>query len=274
MANYLKTEPQMSINPEEAVALGAGVQAGIIAGEPIDAILVDVTPHSLGIEVAEIHLGLIIPDCYNVLIHRNTTDPGDQGGGLLYLHPDQDTVEIKVYQGEKSSASENTLLGKFKISDLKPEHPGELAMVTVRFDFDVNGILKVTAQDRHTGQQKDITVEATRARLSEAEILEARERVVEATALPAATPSAERMYQMYSSATIVLVERAERLLDGGELEAGRSGQVGGSVGRRPIGSERRGRFSRGGIVRAVTGSPVRPGGLSPNPISSVVRMQV
>jgi len=88
-------------------------------------------------------------------------------------------------------------------------------MVTVRFDFDVNGILKVTAQDRHTGQQKDITVEATRARLSEAEILEARERVVEATALPAATPSAERMY---SSATTVLVERAERLLDGGELE--------------------------------------------------------
>ena len=70
--------------------------------------------------------------------------------------------------------------------------------------------------------QKDITVEATRARLSETEILEARERVVEATALPAATPSAERMYssaeRMYSSATIVLVERAERLLDGGELE--------------------------------------------------------
>ena len=236
VTNYLKTEPQMSINPEEAVALGAGVQAGIIAGEPIGAILVDVTPHSLGIEVAEIHLGLIIPDCYNVLIHRNTTVPVTKEEVYSTLHPDQDTVEIKVYQGEKSIASENALLGKFKISDLQAEHPGELAMVTVRFDFDVNGILKVTAQDRHTGQQKDITVEATRARLSETEILEARERVVEATALPAATPSAERTYssaertyssaermyssaeRMYSSATIVLVERAERLLDGGELE--------------------------------------------------------
>jgi len=209
VANTLNTEPHMSINPEEAVALGAGVQAGIIAGEPIDAILVDVTPHSLGIEVAEIRMGLIIPDRYSVLIHRNTTIPVTKEEVYSTLHPEQDTVEIKVYQGEKSLASDNTLLGKFKIADLKPEHPGELAQITVRFDFDVNGILKVTARDRHTGQQKDITVEATRARLSETEIMEARERIAESTALPVAVASAEIM---------VLVERAQRLLDGGKLK--------------------------------------------------------
>jgi molecular chaperone DnaK len=210
VGGYLNTEPDMSINPEEAVALGAGVQAGIIAGEPIDAVLVDVTPHSLGIEVAEIRMGLVIPDCYNVLIHRNTTIPVTKEEVYSTLRPEQDTVEIKVYQGEKSIASDNTLLGNFKISGLEPEQPGELAQITVRFDFDVNGILKVTARDRQAGQEKDITVEATRARLSESEIMAAQERVAETMILPAAAPAAE---------TAVLVERARRLLDGGEVDA-------------------------------------------------------
>jgi len=205
VADYLGMEPHMSINPEEAVALGAGVQAGIIAGEPIGAILVDVTPHSLGIEVAEIRMGRIVPDRYNVLIRRNTAIPVTREEVYSTLHPDQDTVEIQVYQGGRPIASENTLLGKFLITDLKPEHPGELAKVTVRFDFDVNGILKVTAQDRYTGQQKDITVEASRARLSEAEIMEAQARVTR-TAAPLAAE------------TSVLVGRARRLLDSSELE--------------------------------------------------------
>jgi len=204
VADYLDTEPHMSINPEEAVALGAGVQAGIIAGEPIDAILVDVTPHSLGIEVAEVRMGRIIPDRYNVLIRRNTTIPVTKEEVYSTLHPDQDTVEIQVCQGESPIASENTLLGKFLIADLEPEHPGDLARVTVRFDFDVNGILKVTARDRHTGQQKDITVEASLARLSEAEITQAQTRVSGAM-----VPAPEAM---------VLVERARRLLNGDELD--------------------------------------------------------
>lgn len=210
VADCLNTEPHMSINPEEVVALGGGVQAGIIAGEPIDAILVDVTPHSLGIEVAETRLGLIATDCYHILIHRNTTIPVTREEIYVTLYPEQDTVEIKAYQGEKPTASDNTLLGNFKITDLEPELPGELAKITVRFDFDVNGILRVTARDRHTGQQKDTTVEATRARLSETEIIKAQERVAEAMVLPTITPAPE---------TTVLVERAKRLIDGGELGA-------------------------------------------------------
>ena len=213
VANYLDTEPHMSINPEEAVALGAGVQAGIIAGEPIDAILVDVTPHSLGIEVAEIRMGRIIPDRYSVLIRRNTTIPVTKEEVYSTLHPQQDTVEIQVYQGESSIASENTLLGKFLITDLEPEHPGELAKVTVRFDFDVDGILKVTAQDRHTGQQKHATVEASLARLSENEIMEAQAWV--AQAIEAVAPALESTSPPETSA---LVERARRLLASGELE--------------------------------------------------------
>jgi molecular chaperone DnaK len=210
VGGYLNTEPHMSINPEEVVALGAGVQAGIIAGEPIDAVLVDVTPHSLGIEVAEVRMGLVIPDCYSVLIHRNTTIPVTKEEVYSTLHPEQDTVEIKVYQGEKSIASDNVLLGNFKISGLESEHPGELAKITVQFDFDVNGILRVTARDRRTGQEKDITVEATRARLSETEIMAAQERVAETMTRAAAEPAAEMA---------VLVERARRLLEGGGIAA-------------------------------------------------------
>ena len=208
VADSLSTEPHMSINPEEVVALGAGVQAGIISGEPIDAILVDVTPHSLGIEVVENRLGLIVPDCYSVLIRRNTTIPVTKEEIYSTLHPEQDTVAIKIYQGEHISASENTLLGEFRITGLEPERPGELAKVTVRFDLDVNGMLKVTARDRHTGQEKDIIIEATHARLSESDIMHARNRIAEVTAsLPVLSKEAR-----------LLVERAERLLNDDALD--------------------------------------------------------
>jgi len=212
VANYLDTEPHMSINPEEAVALRAGVQAAIIAGEPIDAILVDVTPHSLGIAVAEIRLGRLIPDRYSVLIRRNTTIPVTKEEVYSTVHPEQDTVEIKAYQGESPIASENTLLEKFLITDLEPEHPGELARVTVRFDFDVNGILEVTAQDRRTGQQKQITVEASLARLSEDEIVDAQAWVAQAIEAVAPTVGA-----VSPTEAGVLIDRAMRLLASGEL---------------------------------------------------------
>ncbi len=204
VADYLNIEPRMSINPEEVVALGASVQAAIIAGEPIDAILVDVTPHSLGIAVAETRMGRVVTDRYKVLIHRNTTIPVTKADIFTTLFPDQDTIKIEVYQGEKAIASENQLLGTFLVTDLEPAQPGELAQVTVEFDMDVNGILKVTAQDRHTGHQEKITVEASRERLSEKEILEAQSWVSETL-----EPSEE---------DIALIDRAERLLAGNTLE--------------------------------------------------------
>jgi len=209
VANYVGLEPHMSINPEEAVALGAGVQAAIIDGKPIDAILVDVTPYSLGIEVVEFLMGRMLSDRYSVLIRRNTTIPVTKEDIYSTVHPDQETVKIKVYQGENPIASQNTLLDEFLITDLEPEHPGESADVTVRFDFDVNGILKVTAQDRHTGQQKDIEVEATMTRLSETEIMAAQERMLEATMIVEGTA--------LDAETIALMNQARQLLDDDDL---------------------------------------------------------
>lgn len=174
ITNTVGIEPRMAIHPEEAVALGAAVQAAIIGGEPIDAILVDVTPHSLGIAVAEYRLGNLLTDRYRVLIHRNTTIPVVKEDIFYTLHPDQDAIKIMVYQGEAPVASQNRLLGDFLISDLEAEEPGELASVMVQFDFDLDGILHVRARDRYTEKEEQITVQASLERLDEAAVDAAR----------------------------------------------------------------------------------------------------
>ena len=163
-------EPAVAINPDEAVALGAAVQAAIIAGEPLDAILVDVTPHSLGIEVAEVEFGQVVADLYNVIIHRNTTIPTSRAEIYSALHPSQTTIELKIYQGEHPIASQNTLLGKFLFEALQPEAPGQPPRITVEFDFNIDGIVHVSAVDRGSGKQARTSVQAAKARLSPADV--------------------------------------------------------------------------------------------------------
>ncbi len=177
---YTRLEPDAEINPDEVVALGAAVQAAIIAGLPVDSILVDVTPYSLGIETAmTIGGGHIIPDIYSILINRNTTIPVTQEKIFYAMHPKQEKVEVKVYQGEAPVASANTLLGEFLIEGLKPENPDEPPSVNVRFDFDVNGMLHVSTFDRGSGTRNNASMQATQARLTPHEIAKARERLAE-----------------------------------------------------------------------------------------------
>ncbi len=167
-------EPETAINPDEAVALGAAVQAAIIAGEPLDAILVDVTPHSLGIAVADWQFGMLVPDLYSVLIERNTTIPTTRSEVYTALTLDQTAIEIKIYQGEHTVASRNTLLGAFLFDQLRPEAAGQPPRVTVQFDFDVDGIVQVSAVDRGSGKTANTTVTATHTRLNPAEIAQTR----------------------------------------------------------------------------------------------------
>ena len=166
VTEHVALEPMMEINPDEAVALGAGVQAALIAGEPLNAILVDVTPHTLGIEVAEFQFGRVIPDQFGPIIRRNTTLPTTRAQVFSALYPDQTAIKVKVYQGESTIASENTLLGEFLFEDLEQEIDGLPPRVTVQFDLDVNGILNVSAADRGSGQVKQTTLRATHTRLS------------------------------------------------------------------------------------------------------------
>lgn len=204
----LGMEPHDTINPDEAVALGAAVQAAIIDGQPIEAILVDVTPYSLGIAVAEIVMDRPIPDRYKILIPRNTTIPTTKEERFYTLHPNQTAIEIEVYQGEEPIASHNTLLGDFMVENLHSTIPGHPAEITVQFDFDVNGRLKVTARDRATGNAVDMTVDAPVVRLDERGLLDSQKRVAGLS---------QEMVSV-SADMAALIDRAQRLMAAADID--------------------------------------------------------
>jgi molecular chaperone DnaK len=208
VAEHVDQEPQVAINPDEAVALGAGVQAAIIAGEPLDAILVDVTPHSLGIEVVTWRFGQMITDRFAPIIHRNTTIPAVHAELFSAVYPGQRAINVKVYQGEEPVASHNTLLGDFLFEDLKSEIPGQPPTITVQFDLDLNGILHVTAVDRGTRKEHSITVKAEHKRMSPTDKVAAAEHIA---GLALAAPHA--LGQPVSEDLAALLARARQVLD-------------------------------------------------------------
>ena len=197
----MQVQPHLEIDPDLCVAMGAGVQAGLIAGEPIDAVLVDVMPHSLGIETAEWRMGMPILDRYNVIIRRNTPVPVSKSEAYTTLSPDQEAVEIKVYQGEEPIASHNTLLGEFLMEGIKKTKRGEPEIV-VNFDYDVNGIVSVSARDKQTEKEQKITVTATPDRFTEDQKAEATERVGDVEVVWDAVPTDSH------EEAVILLERA------------------------------------------------------------------
>ncbi len=218
LAEHTGIEPQMAVNPEEAVALGAGVQAAIVTGQPIGTVLVDVTSFSLGIEVATTAGKTVVPNMYRPIIRRNTVIPATREEVFRAVYPGQESVEVVVYQGEHPIASQNRLLGRFRIEGLKSEVPGDPARVTVCFDIDVNGILRVQAADRAGRQQKAITVTATKERLSAEEISRATEQVTTLLA-PEETGEFER------DEVEVMLDRARTVLKTGALHAEQAEQL-------------------------------------------------
>jgi molecular chaperone DnaK len=153
---HIGLQPSMEINPDEAVALGAAVQAAIIKGEPVEAMLIDVSPHSLGIAVAEFTFNNIIPGAFRPIIRRNTTIPTTKAERFFTISPQQDTVEIEVYQGESPVAAENTHLGSFLLKGIPPgPNPDLPREVIVEFSYNLNGIVEVTARD-HKGECREI----------------------------------------------------------------------------------------------------------------------
>ena len=189
--DIMQIQPHLEIDPDLCVAVGAGAQGGLIAGEPIDAVLVDVTPHSLGVETAEWQMGRPIPDRYNVIIRRNTPIPVSKSEVYTTLSPDQDAVEIKVYQGEEPTASHNTLLGEFFMEGVKKTARGQPEIV-VNFDYDLNGIVRISAQDKRTKKEQEITVTATPDRFTEDQKTEAVERVGDVEVVWDAIPTNSR----------------------------------------------------------------------------------
>jgi len=146
---YLQKEPHKGINPDECVAIGAAIQAGVLAGEVKDVLLLDVTPLSLGIET----LGGVMTR----LIDRNTTIPTSKSQVFSTAADGQTTVEIHVLQGERSMAADNKTLGRFQLTGIPPA-PRGVPQIEVSFDIDVNGIVNVSAKDKGTGKSQSITI--------------------------------------------------------------------------------------------------------------------
>jgi molecular chaperone DnaK len=167
---HIGLQPAMEINPDEAVALGAAVQAAIINGEQVNAMLIDVAPHSLGVSVVQFIYNNFVPGIFRPLIKRNTTIPTTKSERFFTLTPKQDTVEVEVYQGESQIAGENTLLGKFKFTDIPPSpDPDEPREVIIEFSYNLNGIVEVTARD-HSGERREMmTVNTTTAKRAASE---------------------------------------------------------------------------------------------------------
>ena len=160
-------EPNKSVNPDEVVAVGAALQAGVLSGEVRDVLLLDVTPVTLGVET----LGAVM----TALIERNTTIPIAKTEVFSTAADGQPAVDIKVFQGERPMAEDNMLLGQFRLDGIPPA-PRGIPQIEVAFDIDSNGILNVSAKDRATGREQKITITAS-TNLDDKEV----ERMVEAS---------------------------------------------------------------------------------------------
>src|SRR5690349_17865655 len=153
-------EPRKDVNPDEAVAVGAAIQAGVLSGEVKDVLLLDVTPLSLGIET----LGGVMTK----LIEKNTTIPTKAQQTFSTADDNQGAVTIHVLQGEREMARDNKSLGQFNLEGIPPA-PRGLPQIEVTFDIDANGILNVSAKDKATGKEQKIKIQASSG-LTEAEI--------------------------------------------------------------------------------------------------------
>jgi molecular chaperone DnaK len=150
--NFFSKDPSKGVNPDEVVAMGAAIQAGVLQGDVKDVLLLDVTPLSLGIET----LGGV----FTKLIERNTTVPTKKSQVFSTAEDNQNAVTIRVFQGEREMAGDNKLLGQFDLVGIPPA-PRGTPQVEVTFDIDANGIVNVSAKDKSTGKEQQIKIQAS-----------------------------------------------------------------------------------------------------------------
>lgn len=196
--SFIDKEPNKGVNPDEVVAVGAAIQAGLMAGDMKDILLLDVTPISIGLET--------IGGITKKLLPRNTTIPTRRSDVFSTGENNQTMVEVHVVQGEREMAKDNKSLGRFKLTGIPPA-PRGVPQVQVSFDIDANGILQVTARDRTTGREQGITIQGA-SNLSDAEI----ERMMREADRYAPEDRAKRERVEKRNRSKALVDKAHRTL--------------------------------------------------------------
>ncbi|MEZ0612118.1 molecular chaperone DnaK [Fibrella sp. WM1] len=201
-------KPSKAVNPDEAVAIGAAIQGGVLTGEVKDVLLLDVIPLSLGIET--------MGGVFTKMVESNTTIPSKKTETFSTASDNQPSVEINVLQGERPMAGQNRQLGRFILSDIPPA-PRGVPQIEVTFDVDANGILNVTARDKGTGKEQKIRIEASSG-LTDAEINRMRE---EAKANEAADKLEKEKIEKVNQADSMIFQTEKQLKDyGDKLSAG------------------------------------------------------
>ena len=212
------------VNPDLCVAMGAAIQAAIIAGADVGAVLVDITPHSLGIRCLDEERGFDFPFRFAPILHRNTPLPASRSEVFSTVFDGQTVVEIDVYQGEHEDVRLNHPVGRFRIEGLAEVPAGN--QIVVQLDLNLDGILKVSAREKATGLQKQITIENALARYEREEQEAARERLEQLWTEPGGEATAEpggpeempslvpgpREGQREAVQARALLEKAERIL--------------------------------------------------------------